>query len=282
MKEKTEVKKLKDLADIISGISIPSKFRLKKGKWQLIRGRNIVENTVLESDTFVPENLAQTFIKATIVPGDILLSIIFEQYKVGIVPSIFPPSIADRGIVIIRPKLINKEYLHKFLVSSTGRSALIGQLASMTRGSVIKFVTTKDVAEIYIPLLPGNLINIQQKISPITSKINEIKKIFERRVIENIVQFLFEKGWREDQISLEYPVLGGLRADIVIKKRNKPEILIEVKKDMRDLRSIQNQITRISKATGIKESYLISGDGIKKVTQTGKVINVMDLPSPKK
>ena len=282
MKEKTEVKKLKELAEVISGVSIPTKFRFKKGKWQLIRGRDIIENTVVESETFIPENLAKKFIKAAIVPGDILLSIIFGQYKVGVVPLVFSPSIADRGILIIRPKLINKEYLHKFLVSNTGRSALIGQLAKMVRGDVIKFVTTKDVAELNIPLLPKNLQVLHQPVSPVSSRINQLKASFERQIVENISQFLVEKGWGKNQISLEYPISLGLRADIVIKQAGKPKILIEVKKEIKKSSGAQNQIIAMMKTAGIKEAYLVSGEGIKKIQRTGSVEVVTDLPSPKK
>ena len=282
MNNKMEIKKLKDLAVVISGVNIPTKFRLKKSKWQLIRGRNIIEDRVVDSDVYIPEEFAHKSIKATVVPGDILLSVIFEQYKVGIVPSFFPPAIADRSIVIIRPRGINKKYLHKFLTSKTGKSALIGQLASIARGEEIKFVTTKNVSELNIPLLPKCLLDISQEISPNTSKISEIKKSYEREIVDNIRLLLLAKGWKEENILLEYTISQSLHADIVIKSKGIPQILFEVKKKTGNYLNIKNQIINMSRIAGIKESYLISAEGIKKITNKGKIVSVIDLPSPLK
>lgn len=278
---KIKFKKLTELADIITGINVPSSERKKEGNWMLIRGRDIFENTVLSSSVYVSETLAKKYSKSIIVPGDILLTSHFEQYKIGIVPNNFNPSIADSGIIIIRPKTISKEYLHQFLTSKTGKKALIGQFNKIVRGDVIKFITAKDVKNLEIPLLPKEMFEESLNKIKSTGMINKLKVQFETEVIKNIIEFLEEKGWPEKDIIQEFRLEKNIYADIVLKKNNSPVALIEIKKYDMEFKHAINQMKIMSNLSGIKRLFLITGEGFKEIDiEKGRAIDIIDLPSP--
>ena len=110
MNEEFSVKKLKDIADLILGVNIPSSLRTEEGEWKIVRGRNIFESSVLIPKISLLNENAKKYIKSIIVPGDIIISTQFEQYKIGIVPGNFPLAIAGSGVTIIRPHKIQKDY----------------------------------------------------------------------------------------------------------------------------------------------------------------------------
>jgi len=278
---KIKFKKLIELAEIITGINAPSSERKKEGNWMLIRGRNIIKNTVLPSDVYIPESLVKKNSKSIIVPGDILLTTHFEQYKIGIVPSNFGTAITDRCVIIIRPKSISKEYLHRFLTSKTGRKAFINQFDRSVRGGVIKFITAKDVKNLEIPLLPEKMFEESIPKLKSTSMIKDLKDQFETEIEKNVILFLEEKGWTRKEIIPQYRLEGNIFADIVLKKNNQLVALIEIKKYDLDFKLALNQIQMMGNLSGINRLFLISGEGFKEVNaEKGIAIDIADLPSP--
>jgi hypothetical protein len=279
------LKALQELADVVAGVAVPSKKRLHEGTWKLIRGRNIVEDTVIPSDVFVLEEIVKKQPKAIIVPNDILISTLFGKYKIGIVPNHLGPSFIDSGIVRIRPKEEQKKYLVAYLTAKFGKSTVLEQLLKATRGDVIKFVTVSDIRRLRIPIFPLDILDGFNREILQKSPIQELKNVrlkFEQEIFKAIKSMLLYKGWTNDDIVFEKIISKDFRADIVLKRKDRLLAILEIKKDIKNTDSIIHQIQLMCKVANIPFGYLVSESGIIEIkSDERRLIERSDLPSPK-
>lgn len=252
------LKTLQELAEVVSGVEVPSNQILNAGIWHLIRERNIVKGTILPGDIFVSVDFVKKHPKGIIIPGDILVPPSYEQYKVAVVPSNCCPSFIGSGIVRIRPF----KYLDAFLKTEFGKQILLEQLSKLTQGS-------KDIRKLKIPALSPDIlktfeVDVSQK-STLT-ELQNAYSICEKEISKAIISMLVQKGWPEGDIEPKSRISENLSVDILLKYKGKPVALVEIKNDIRDTACYIPQIKLKCKEANIRFGYLISESRITEIS----------------
>ncbi len=176
--------------------------------------------------------------------------------------------------------------LQKLNISNTkfGKSTLLEQLLKSTRGSVIKFVTVNDIRKLKIPILPSDILetlDVEVSQKGTLEELQNARLRYEQEILKAIRSMLIQKGWSEGDIDLESRISGSLRADILLKQKDKPVALVEIKKDVRNIKSIIQQIQLMCKAANIRFGYIVSESGIMEIScLENKIKERKDFPSP--
>mgnify|MGYP001161389840 CR=1 FL=1 len=180
IKNKYELKKLSDLAEVIPGKHVSSKEYTKKGI-KYIRIKDLYDGQVILDQAYsIPEILAKN--TPTISKKDILFSISGTIGKTAVY-NVDEPVALSKGLVIIRPKQgIDPNYLQSLIENNFVKK----QITSKIKGTTIKHFSINDLNELVVPIIPLD----KQK-----DKIMEAEKI--RKEIEDID---FKKKYLEKKL----------------------------------------------------------------------------------
>jgi hypothetical protein len=144
---------LKDLADVRGGYRAKSSERKNKGQYKLIGGRNIAGPRLrpTKKDCFLVETSGTNFDRCILRPGDILISVLFEERKLYVYKDSDPKAVAGESLAIIRPR--SDTFLADYFNTATGRERFLQEAARKTDGRFFKALRITDLREIRIPLL---------------------------------------------------------------------------------------------------------------------------------
>ena len=152
---KAQTKKISELASVIPGFSPKPDERKSKGKYLLIGGRNISGGklTATEKDSFVDEIARDSFERAKVIPGDIIVSTLFDRRKVYIYQPNDLPGVVNNSCAIIRSGE-QSDYIVSFLKTIRGEEEFLEKAKQATSGACIPRLSTKSLADIQVPILP--------------------------------------------------------------------------------------------------------------------------------
>lgn len=147
--------KLSELAVIISGYLPKPTERKKKGKYLLIGGRNIQGDSLIttDSDSYIDELDKESFHRARVRKGDIIVSTLFDKRKLYIYKSSDPIAIVNNRCAIIRNPQ-NNDYIISYLRTLKGQTEFLEKASLATVGATIPRLSIKNLSEIEIPILP--------------------------------------------------------------------------------------------------------------------------------
>jgi archaellum component FlaC len=151
-----ETKKIGDLVEICLGIPFSQDEKKSKGFYKILSTGNILNGYLEETtnDYFIEkDNLNTREQKAILRKGDILFPRFYRE-KVSIYVHISEDNtfIANQNIVILRGK--NAEYVATYLNTDSGLSIFNQQIKRHARGAALPFISTQDLENIQIPILP--------------------------------------------------------------------------------------------------------------------------------
>ncbi len=212
--DEQETKILDDIAEIISGASIPSTSWCEEGI-PYVRGRDIQNGQLKKSEVFVPFDSANQYSKKLLQEGDILLSKNYGQHKVALVSNNDLPAIASNGLFIIRPYGVPDGFLYRYLTSETGKKRFDKQLKSIEKGVTVSSINLKDLSQIRVPVfkesdmqitLSNDLryiieLNQGKRLLRYVEYCLRIANIYAAKEFKNNTSELFRKvGWDESEI----------------------------------------------------------------------------------
>jgi len=149
--DKYETKKLGEIAEVIVGKSVP-RYELCDSGIPYLRGRDIQNGHLKQSDVFVSEKDVKKYAKQLLQEGDVLLSKNFGQHKVAKVGIDDLPAVASNGLFIIRAYGVPEGYLYEYLTSETGKAIFDKQLSNIERGVTVASINLRDLVELRVPI----------------------------------------------------------------------------------------------------------------------------------
>jgi len=228
---KLQIEKIKlgDFSTIINGYSAKKDDKKIDGEFLFLGGRNIQDDLLVKTkhDSYLSGVRNDSSMKCIIKPGDIIISTLFKNRKIYQFKETDPKSIASNNIKIIRSD--DNEYLMKYLQTDSFNEQFMEQCKIKLRGSVIPYLTSKDLAGIEIYKIPLDL--LESKIVSKTSKesilsaINKIDNKVQKKLIEEILMGHFEDPIIKLSKEHESEVLefkSSLRTDV--DKRGIPQV----------------------------------------------------------
>jgi len=151
----SQIKPLREIAEIYPGYSPKREERLQTGEYLLVGGRNINNGRLIltDKDAYVNYSSRGSFNHAITQPGDIIISTLFDRRKLYIYQKQDPKAVINNSCAIIRAPETN-DYIISYLKTIQGQSNFLSQASKVTSGNFIPRLSTKDLAEIPIPILP--------------------------------------------------------------------------------------------------------------------------------
>jgi SAM-dependent methyltransferase len=150
-----ETKQLQDLAELIPGKYFPKESMAASGDYLYLRPVHL-QNGKLEptkSAQYISKNdLKEADRSSILLPGDIVISTIFNELKLFRYGSKNPPSIASNNLAIIRSK--SSDYIQTYLQTEEGKIVFGTQAQHLRKGAVIPHLSLKNLREIKIPIIP--------------------------------------------------------------------------------------------------------------------------------
>ena len=148
-------KKLSELATITPGFSPKSADRKKSGQYLLLGGRNIQDGKLVttELDSYVDGIDRESFRSAIARAGDVIISTLFDRRKLYLYEKGDPSAVVNNSCAIIRAGQ-QSDYIVSYLRTVQGADDFLERANRATKGNVIRRVSTNDLREIEIPILP--------------------------------------------------------------------------------------------------------------------------------
>jgi len=155
-----DMKPLSELAQIIHGAYIPSEDVFVKGDFLYLLPRHIKDNLIDSSSAnkyVLKSTVPDRFVKCIAQPGDIIISIIFNDLKLYVFKHDDPPCIVSNNMAIIRS--INDDYIISYLKTKEGKKNFNIQADKFRRKTIIPNISINDLKKIRIPVLPFSELN---------------------------------------------------------------------------------------------------------------------------
>jgi len=151
----TPLKKIAELATLTPGFSPKPEERKKSGQYLLLGGRNIKDGKVIttDADSYIGEIDRESFRRAIAKPGDAIVSTLFDRRKLYLYDKNDPPAVVNNSCAIIRAGQ-QSDYIISYLRSEQGASDFLKKASEATSRAFIPRVSTRDLGEIEIPILP--------------------------------------------------------------------------------------------------------------------------------
>lgn len=256
--DKSETKKLGEIAEVIVGKSVPS-YELCESGIPYLRSRDIQNGELKKSDVFVPEKDAAKYAKQLLQEGDVLLSKNFGQHKVAKVGIDDLPAIASNGLFIIRAFDVPDGYLYEYLTSETGKTIFDKQLSNIEKGTTVASINLRDLVELRVPIYDEKIMNALSsveniKIEELMSTVSYMTRMtaYAEKIMENqkgnsfisefekaVVKRFEEAGWNKEDLGLNgkaYSIVIGENKkwapDIVLLDNNIKLAVVEIKTNL--------------------------------------------------
>ena len=151
----TRVATISELADVWPGYSPRPEERQQNGKYLLIGGRNIKDGRLVRTnkDSFVDDLSKNSFRRAIVQPGDIIVSTLFDRRKLYIYQDTDPRAVVNNSCAIIRSP-DNNDYIVSYLRTIAGREQFLEDATRATGKAFIPRLSVADLSSIAIPILP--------------------------------------------------------------------------------------------------------------------------------
>lgn len=178
--ENKDVKRLEEMATIITGSTIRSEERQDNGKYLIIKPSHMRNNNFnIFGDNDYLDAYSEREISSILQPGDIITPLINNNGEFYIYKETDPPAIASHNVGIIRSN--NSEYIKTYLQTSEGQKLYSMQINRKSRGiQNLRVLTIRDLQNIRIPILPlENLNEVSDKQIENASK-NELLRLKEK------------------------------------------------------------------------------------------------------
>ncbi len=236
-------KKVEDLVDIIVGIGFKTEDRAEQGHYQILSGRNIINEDLKPSrhDRFLTRSdLSDREQKGVLQDGDIIITQTFRE-KIGIYTykSTKHKYIANQSLIILRGK--NAAYVALSLNTETGASLFNRQAIRHSRSMMgTHTISTKDLREIHIPILPLDDLELASK-SKLENLSNEQKLATQDEYM--ILQSSFEHLKKENPDNIQIKQMFELLMEMkntLDQVLDKQEIVIT---KIDDLQSTLNELS---------------------------------------
>ena len=154
------VKRLCEIAEVRRGLSLRTEQKNKKGKYLIFSFRNVKEGALVhtERDNFVDDLKVSNFQTSILQEGDIVVNLLFDQRKQYIYRKGDMPAVVTYNYGIIRSR--ENQYIKTYLSSESGQELFGKQTERRTRGTAITHLNLQDLADIRIPILPLEDLNL--------------------------------------------------------------------------------------------------------------------------
>jgi hypothetical protein len=148
-------KTIAELATVTPGFSPKPTERRKSGRYLLLSGRNIKDGKLVrtDSDSYVDLIDRESFRRAIVKPGDVIVSTLFDRRKLYLYDETDPPAVANNSCAIIRAGA-QSDYIISYLRSAQGADDFLEKASEATSGAFIPRLSPQDLAAIKIPILP--------------------------------------------------------------------------------------------------------------------------------
>nr|WP_263327079.1 restriction endonuclease subunit S [Neobacillus sp. Marseille-Q6967] len=155
-----DVKKLEEIANILSGPGFRGEERLDSGKYLIVRPGHIQNGELnLFTENQYIDDCSQDENVCILQPGDMITPLVNNSGELYIYKETDPPAIASRDIAIIRSA--NNEYIKTYLHTKEGKKLYSLQVDRKSRGvPQSRRLTVRDIKNIRIPLLPLDNLNV--------------------------------------------------------------------------------------------------------------------------
>ena len=149
------MKKISDLATVIAGFSPQAEERREQGEYLVIGGRNIKDGKLIttDADSYVDTIDRGSFRRAVALPGDIIVSTLFGKRKLYLYRQGDPPAVVNSSCAIIRSGT-QSGYIASYLRTVEGQREFLHKATEATTQALIPRLSTGDLADIEIPILP--------------------------------------------------------------------------------------------------------------------------------
>jgi hypothetical protein len=149
------IRRIEELATVVAGFSPKKTERKKTGRYLLVGGRNIKDGALVttDADSYVDTIDRPSFRRAIAESGDIIVSTLFDRRKVYVFRESDPAAVVNSSCAIIR-SASQGDYIISYLRTLSGQQDFIRKASEATGGAFIPRLSTRDLAEIEIPILP--------------------------------------------------------------------------------------------------------------------------------
>jgi len=187
-----EKSKLKELGDIFSGHYLRPEKLKSSGKFLYLTPRHIQNKELVlsEKDKFIDNG--EQYSKYMLMPGDIIISSLWKTRKIYQYKSTDTPSIIGTNWIVLRTEI--NDYLSKYLEIKEFYKKFVWDCDVRLRGSLIPFLSCRDLKEIEIFLLPEDELLNKYKEEKL-SKIQELELLssIDKSTLENTQkEFIYE------------------------------------------------------------------------------------------
>jgi hypothetical protein len=149
------IKKISELASVIPGFSPKPAERKKTGQYLLLGGRNIKDGRLVttDADAYMDGVVRASFQRAIAKHGDIIVATLFARRKLYVYRKDDPPAVVNSSCAIIRSGA-RSDYIVSYLRTITGERDFLDKATEATGGAFIPRLSTQDLANIQVPMLP--------------------------------------------------------------------------------------------------------------------------------
>lgn len=159
--ESLNTKKIKEIATIVKGYRLTNDEVISKNNFLILKPSNLDNGSLKlqeNSKLINRNNLTDKQLETICLPGDIIMSTIFNELKIYIFRDEDPPSIISENLVIIRTP--DNDYISSYLKTDNGKRIFSEQAKDKTIGNIIPIIKIKDLEDIEIPILPLSDLNV--------------------------------------------------------------------------------------------------------------------------
>lgn len=239
-------KTLGEIADIIVGKSVSREELSDHDGVPYLRARNIINEKIVTSDTYVEQGCLGKYSKQILMLGDIVISKNFGERRLAQITEDDLPAVASNGLIIIRAVEVPDEYLYRYFTSKTGKAIFMNQISLIEKGTTIVSINIHDLKELRIPIFDRKtmleLSNIEkldkEETHELVQKLD--KRVFESHVEKMVINQFCGVGWNNSDIifnNRRYVIqMGSDRKwypDIVLLDNEEMIAIVEVKGSMR-------------------------------------------------
>ncbi len=257
-------KALKDIANIVRGVSIPSDKRLKNGDFMIVSPACIKKKKLDDYDEkwYVdrPQNADSKFNNAILREGDLLINTVGE-FGMYIYKDTDPPAIANFNVTIVRAE--HNSYLKVFFESDTCKELLSIQAERNMSGAASLVLSIADLSDFRIPLLNMEEISEQH----LQQKQIDFTKVIEKK--------FSDAGWK---VAKEYKT-GEYEIDFALFHNNSFYGFVEVKNKLIINNEVVFRLSKIRKSIDAKKVFLYSEEGLFELGND-ELIELPDIPEP--